>query len=214
MSNSPVTTVIAIVGPSGSGKTRLAEALAASNPNKSLVCSQDNYYHTHPHLSLGERQKLNYDHPDAHDHKLLIQHIKQLRQGKAVLQQQYSFVDFDRSQECITLIPKPMLIIEGILAMHWPELRDVIDIGLYLDTPFTQCIERRIQRDTTVRQRSLELVHYQIEQTLKPMTKAYVMPQKTYADLILPSSNADQMQAIINQVATRIAQKHAKVADA
>ncbi len=180
------TLVVGVAGGTGSGKTTLTRALIERFPGKTSVIFHDNYYRQHDELSYEERCKLNYDAPEAFDNDLMVQQLKELTAGQAVECPVYDYTVHNRSDETVRIEPAPVLIVEGILIFAEPEICDLIDIKLFVDTDADVRILRRIKRDVVERGRTLESVEKQYLTTVKPMHELYVEPSKGRADLIIP----------------------------
>ena len=179
--------VIGVAGGTGSGKSTLVKSLqeAFKNDDVATIC-HDFYYKAHPELSYEERTKLNYDHPAAFDTDMLVEHIRQLKEGKNVECPVYSFVEHNRTTETLPVAPSKVIIIDGILIFENEELRDMMDIKVYVDTDADLRLARRILRDVRERGRSMESVISQYTNTVKPMHEQFVEPSKRYADVIIP----------------------------
>ena len=179
--------VIGVAGGTGSGKSTLVKRLqeAFKNDDVATIC-HDFYYKAHPELSYEERTKLNYDHPDAFDTWLMVEHIKALKEGKAVECPTYSFVEHNRTEETLPVKPSKVIIVDGILIFENEELRNIMDIKVYVDTDADVRLARRILRDVRERGRSMESVISQYTTTVKPMHEQFVEPSKRYADVIIP----------------------------
>lgn len=186
--------VIGITGGTGSGKSTVARKIYDSLPEKSItMIEQDCYYKDQSHLSPGERVHTNYDHPFAFDTDLLIQHICQLKTGHAIEKPQYDFTIHNRKKETIHIDPKEIIIIEGILILDSPELRDLLDIKIFVDTDADVRIIRRILRDIEERGRTLESVVKQYLTIVKPMHYEFIEPTKRYADIIIPEGGHNKV---------------------
>jgi uridine kinase len=133
-----------------------------------------------------ERKAINFDHPDAFDWKLLAEHIQMLKEGKAVEQPTYSYIESNRQKETIHVDPKPVIIIEGIMALHSKKLRDMMDLKIFVDTDDDVRLIRNIRRDVVERGRTVDMVLDRYEKVLKPMHEQFIEPTKQYADLIIP----------------------------
>ena len=177
--------VIGIAGGTGSGKTTLVNKLCKRFGDHVSVIYHDNYYKPYSELSLEERAKLNYDHPDAFDTDLMIEHLRMLREGKAVQCPTYDYTLFTRSDKTITIEPARVIIIEGILVFSSPELRNLMDIKIFVDTDADVRILRRLLRDVEERARSIQSVVNQYLTTVKPMHEQFVEPSKRFADIIV-----------------------------
>lgn len=180
--------VIGIAGGTGSGKTTVVnKILQQLNAEGVNVLSQDNYYHDNQHLSLQEREALNYDHPKSIDFELLVKHVKALKQGENIEQPVYSFVTHSRTGDHVTVEPKSVLIVEGILVLTNKELLKEFDLKVFVHADSDERLIRRIRRDTQERGRDLNEVLHRYQTTLKPMHKEFIEPSKNEADLIVPN---------------------------
>ena len=177
---------IGICGASGSGKSTLARELAKMVNKSILIINQDAYYYDHPNMSFEERCLLNYDEPAAFDTDLMVYQLAQLRQGFSVDCPVYDFTVHNRSNETTKIVPERVIIVEGILIFESKELRDLMDVKIFVDTDADIRLCRRIKRDVNKRGRSLESVLMQWQQTVKPMHELYVEPSKKHADIIVP----------------------------
>ena len=177
--------VIGIAGGSGSGKTTLMRNLTEGFGDGITVLSHDNYYRAHDDLPFEQRSKLNYDHPDAFETDLMIEHLKQLKQGKAIQCPVYDYTIHNRTAETITVEPKSVIIVEGILIFENKALCDLMDIKIFVDTDDDVRLIRRIKRDVAKRGRSLQSVLSQYLETVKPMHEQFVEPSKKNADLVV-----------------------------
>ena len=178
--------VIGIAGGTGSGKTTLMKNLIAEFAGDVTVLSHDNYYKRHDELTYEERCQLNYDEPAALETDLMARHLDLLRQGHAIDCPVYDFTVHNRSDETVHIVPKKVIIVEGILIFENEELRDLMDIRIFVDTDADVRLCRRIKRDVNKRGRSLESVLQQYQQTVKPMHDRYVEPSKKYAHMVVP----------------------------
>ena len=178
--------VIGVAGGTGSGKTTLVKALVNRFGDNISVLSHDNYYKRHDDMPYEERCMLNYDEPAAFDTSLMVYHLDQLRHGYSIECPVYDFTVHNRSDETIRLVPHKVIIVEGILIFENEELRNLMDIKIFVDTDADIRLCRRIKRDVNKRGRSLESVLTQYQQTVKPMHERYVEPSKKYADLVVP----------------------------
>ena len=178
--------VIGIAGGTGSGKTTLMKNLIAEFSDVVTVISHDNYYKRHDELPYEERCKLNYDEPAALETDLMARHLDILRQGGTIQCPVYDFTVHNRSDETITIVPKKVIIVEGILIFENKPLRDLMDIKIFVDTDADVRLCRRIKRDVYKRGRTLESVLTQYQDTVKPMHEQYVEPSKKFADIIVP----------------------------
>ena len=178
--------VIGIAGGTGSGKTTLMNNIMERFGDVVTVLSHDNYYKRHGGLPYGERCKLNYDGPAAFDTSLMVYHLDQLRHGYEIDCPVYDFTVHNRSDRTIHLVPKKVIIVEGILLFENEALRDLMDIRIFVDTDADVRLCRRIKRDVNKRGRTLESVLKQYQETVKPMHEKYVEPSKRYANIVVP----------------------------
>lgn len=178
--------VIGIAGGSGSGKTTLTKKLMEKFGDNITVLSHDNYYKRHDELTYEERAQLNYDEPEALDTSLMVYQLDQLRHGQAIDCPVYDFTQHNRSNETIRINPERVILVEGIMIFASEELRNLMDIRIFVDTDADIRLCRRIKRDVTKRGRSLESVINQYKATVKPMHEKHVEPSKKYADLVVP----------------------------
>ena len=180
-------TIIGVAGGSGSGKSTLVKKLqeAFAGDDVATLC-HDYYYKAHPELTYEERTKLNYDHPQAFDTDMMVEHVKTLRSNVPIEHPVYSFVDHNRTSDTVAVKPSKVIIIDGILIFENKELRDLMDIKVYVDTDADVRLARRILRDVCDRGRSMQSVIDQYITTVKPMHEEFVEPSKKYADVIIP----------------------------
>ena len=178
--------VIGIAGGTGSGKTTLMKNLIAEFSDNVTVLSHDNYYKRHDELTYEERCQLNYDEPAALETDLMAHHLDLLRQGQAIDCPVYDFTVHNRSQETVRIVPKSVIIVEGILIFENQPLRELMDIRIFVDTDADVRLCRRIKRDVNKRGRSLESVLTQYQATVKPMHERYVEPSKKFAHMVVP----------------------------
>ena len=178
--------VIGIAGGTGSGKTTLMNNLIETFREDVTLLSHDNYYKRHDELTYEQRCKLNYDEPAALETDLMAVHLDKLRHGQAIDCPVYDFTQHNRSHKTIRSVPKRVIIVEGILIFENKELRDLMDIRIFVDTDADVRLCRRIARDVTERGRTLQSVLSQYQDTVKPMHEMYVEPSKKYANIIVP----------------------------
>ena len=178
--------VIGIAGGTGSGKTTLMKNIIGRFSEDVTVLSHDNYYKRHDDLTYEQRCQLNYDEPAALETDLMAIHLDQLRHGQAIDCPVYDFTVHNRSNETVHIVPKKVIIVEGILIFENEELRNLMDIRIFVDTDADVRLCRRIKRDVNKRGRTLESVLTQYQQTVKPMHEMYVEPSKKYANIIVP----------------------------
>ncbi len=180
-------TIIGIAGGTGSGKTTVVKHIAqALPPHCVAVVPLDSYYNDTTDLTPEERQAINFDHPDAFDWKLLTEQIRKLKNGEAIEQPTYSYIESNRQKETIHVEPKPVIIIEGIMTLHYKRLRDMMDLKIFVDTDSDVRLIRNIRRDVVERGRTVEMVLDRYEKILKPMHEQFIEPTKKFADLIIP----------------------------
>ena len=185
--------VIGIAGGSGSGKTTLVKNLMAQFGPKITVLSHDNYYKRHDELTYEQRCELNYDEPGAFDTSLMVYQLEQLRHGQTIQCPVYDFTVHNRSNETLSIQPEQVIIVEGILIFENEQLRDLMDIKIFVDADADIRICRRMMRDVNKRGRSLESVITQYQQTVKPMHEKYVEPSKKYADIVVPEGGKNMV---------------------
>ena len=178
--------VIGIAGGTGSGKTTLMNNLIEKFSEDVTILSHDNYYKRHDELTYEERCKLNYDEPAALETDLMARHLDKLRNGEAIDCPVYDFTRHNRSNQTIRIVPKKVIIVEGILIFENQPLRDLMDIRIFVDTDADVRLCRRIKRDVNKRGRSLESVLQQYQETVKPMHEKYVEPSKRFANIVVP----------------------------
>ena len=178
--------VIGIAGGTGSGKSTLVRKIKEAFGNDITVLSHDFYYKEHNSIPFEERKKLNYDHPSAFDTDLMIEHIKQLKEGKSIKRPVYDFTIHNRIDETVEVYPSKVIIVEGILIFENEELRNLCDIKVFVDTDADVRIIRRIMRDVKERGRTLDSVVNQYLTTVKIMHEEFVEPSKKYVDIIIP----------------------------
>ena len=197
---------IGIAGGSGSGKTTLAKRLEAYFGDRLSLLRHDDYYKSRSNLSLAERATLNYDHPDAFDNALLVEHMDELRAGHDVACPIYNYAQHDRSDETRLVASAEVIVVEGILIFDNPELLERLDIKIFVDTDADVRIVRRIKRDVDERGRSLDSVISQYLSTVKPMHEAFVEPSKRHADIIVPEGGMNQvaLDMIIQQIISHL----------
>ncbi|MCR5101150.1 MAG: uridine kinase [Butyrivibrio sp.] len=178
--------IVGIAGGSASGKTTIVNLIKESFGDDIVVISHDSFYKSHNDLSFDERTRLNYDHPSSFDTELMIEDVKKLKNNEPVDIPVYDYTVHNRSDQTIHIVPKKVIIIEGILILEEARLRDLMDIKVFVETDADERLMRRIQRDISERGRSVESVLSQYRQTVKPMHEQFVEPSKKYADIIIP----------------------------
>ncbi|WP_194766010.1 uridine kinase [Tamlana sp. I1] len=198
--------IIGIAGGTGCGKTTVVNKILNELPEGEVgIISQDSYYKDTSHLSYDERIKINFDHPRSIDFDLLTQHLKDLKNNKTIAQPVYSFVKHNRTGDTILTHPRKVMIVEGILILTNPELRDLFDIKIYVHADSDERLIRRLKRDIAERGRDLDEVLTRYQNTLKPMHTQFIEPTKEYADIIIPNNKHNTVAVDI--VKSIIAQK-------
>ncbi len=186
--------VIGIAGGSGSGKTTVQRrVMERFGPGRIALLEHDAYYHDLSHLPLEDRARFNFDHPDALETTLLVAHLDALLAGQPVEKPTYDFTRHRRTDETVRVEPRPVIVVEGILVLGEPDLRERMDIKLYVDTPDDVRLMRRIERDIAERGRTLEAVLAQYRRTVRPMHLEFVEPSKRFADVIIPRGGKNQV---------------------
>ena len=196
---------IGIAGGTGCGKTTVVSQIIAQLPIEEVgVISQDSYYKDLSHLNYEERSRINFDHPSAIDFDLLRKHLQQLKNGETIAQPVYSFKEHNRTGETVPTPPRKVMIIEGILILTHPEIRELFDIKIFVHADSDERLIRRLKRDMNERGRDLTEVLDRYQHTLKPMHEQFIEPTKEYADIIIPNNRyntvaIDIVRAIINE---------------
>ena len=189
--------LIGIIGGTASGKTTLVNDLQKHYSDKRLlVISQDSYYKSNEHLTLTEREKINFDHPDAIDFDLLYKHLIKLRSNKTINIPSYSFITHNRTNETTKASPKEIIIVEGILLFNDKRLVNLFDLKIFIDADADERLIRRVKRDSEERGRNFEEVSNRYLTTLKPMHLKFIEPGKRNADIILENNNDSKNQLI------------------
>ena len=197
--------ILGIAGGTGSGKTTVVKQILNELPDEEVtVISQDSYYRKNDHLSFQERCKINFDHPQAIDYELLIEHLNELRKGNVIEQPIYSFATHNRVQDTLITHPKKVIIVEGILILTNNELRKLIDIKVFVHADSDERLIRRLRRDIHERGRDINEVLERYQSTLKPMHQEFIEPTKNFADLIIPNDThntvaIDIVRTVINE---------------
>lgn len=188
------TTIIGIAGGSGSGKTSVTNKIMNNLEGHSVtLIEQDYYYKDQSHLTFEQRLKTNYDHPFAFDNDLLIQNLKSLQSGQSVEVPTYDYTNHTRSDKTIAFQPKDVIIVEGIFALENEELRNMMDVKIYVDTDADLRILRRLVRDTKERGRTMESVIDQYLTVVRPMHNQFIEPTKKFADIIIPEGGSNKV---------------------
>ncbi|GAB2774987.1 uridine kinase [Salinimicrobium soli] len=197
--------IIGIAGGTGSGKTTVVNQIIEELKNEEVdVISQDSYYQDTSHLTYEQRTKINFDHPKSIDFDLLVSHLKDLKSGKTIQQPVYSFKQHNRTGETIEIAPRKVIIVEGILILTHPDIREMFDIKIYVHADSDERLIRRLKRDIAERGRDLDEVLNRYQTTLKPMHQQFIEPTKEFADIIIPTNRyntvaVDIVQTIIRQ---------------
>lgn len=200
------TIILGIAGPSASGKSLLANTIVNGlGSDQVTIITEDSYYKDNNHLPFEARETINYDHPDAFDHALLVEHIRQLQAGKSVEIPIYSHSKHLRLPETRRVGGHTIIILEGILLFSEETLRELMDIRIFMSAPLDVCLIRRLKRDVVERHRSVESVLHQYETTVRPMYLQFIEPSSRYADLIVPRGGEnhiaiDTIQAKIREL--------------
>ena len=197
--------IIGIAGGTGCGKTTVVNQILNELPEGEVgIISQDSYYKDTSHLSYEERININFDHPRSIDFELLVNHLKELKENKPIQQPVYSFVKHNRTGDSIITKPRKVMIVEGILILTNPELRDMFDIKIFVHADSDERLIRRLKRDITERGRDIDEVLTRYQTTLKPMHNQFIEPTKEFADIIIPNNHyntvaIDIVKTIINE---------------
>lgn len=197
--------IIGIAGGTGSGKTTVVHQIMNELPDTEVgVISQDSYYKETHNLSFDERALINFDHPRAIDFELLEKHLKALKAGETIDQPVYSFIQHNRTDDTVSTHPRKVMIVEGILILTNPELRELFDIKVYVHADSDERLIRRLKRDISERGRDIDEVLTRYQNTLKPMHEQFIEPSKAFADIIIPNDKyntvaIDVVRAVINQ---------------
>ncbi|MBF4518143.1 uridine kinase [Flavobacterium sp. ANB] len=197
--------IIGIAGGTGSGKTTVVHQIMNELPDTEVgVISQDSYYKENHNLSFDERALINFDHPRAIDFDLLVKHLKALKEGETIDQPVYSFIKHNRTDDTVSTHPRKVMIVEGILILTNPELRDLFDVKVYVHADSDERLIRRLKRDISERGRDIDEVITRYQNTLKPMHEQFIEPSKAFADIIIPNDKyntvaIDVVRAVINQ---------------
>lgn len=188
------TIIIGIAGASASGKSLLANTIVNElGSDQVVVISEDSYYKNNPHMDFSDREKINYDHPDSLEHDLLCKHLRNLQAGQPVEVPTYNYEVHARNTETRTIGKHAIIVLEGILLFVEKELRDLMDIRIFMDTPLDICLIRRLNRDILQRGRTMTSVLEQYETTVRPMYLQFIEPSKRYADIIVPRGGENRI---------------------
>ena len=184
--------LVGITGASGAGKTHVANGIVGSvGSDKAVIIQEDSYYKDLSDMLYEERVGMNFDHPDAFDHDLLVMHLTQLLDGEAISHPVYDYKLHTRSKETKTVSSRPLIILEGILIFNNTRLRELMDFRVFIDNSLDICFIRRLQRDIQERGRTVESVIQQYIETVRPMYLEFIEPSKQYADILIPGSDED-----------------------
>lgn len=186
------TKIIGIAGGSASGKTSIVKILKDELDDKAQVIYLDSYYKGFEELSLEDRKKLNFDHPASFEADRLVRDLKALKNGQSIEMPIYDYVAYERKQETTHVEPHDVILVEGLLVLYYPDLRDLFDLKVYVETDSDERLVRRIRRDTIKRGRTLESVLNQYQDTVKPMHEQFIEPSKKHADVIVPTGARNQ----------------------
>lgn len=185
--------IVGVAGGSASGKTTVVKEIRERFGDQVEVLIHDAYYRDQAHLTMEERIKTNYDHPNAYETDRMVNDLRHLIAGETIYRPEYDFTIHTRSDKTVAVYPKRVIIVEGILVLENKELRDLMDIKIYVDTDSDERLMRRIERDTVERGRTVDSVLKQYRETVKPMHEQYVEPSKKFADLILPHGGENKI---------------------
>jgi uridine kinase len=197
--------IIGLAGGTGSGKTTVVHQIMTELPDTEVgVISQDSYYKETTNLSFDERALINFDHPRSIDFELLVRHLKALKAGETIDQPVYSFIQHNRTDDTVSTHPRKVMIVEGILILTNPELRELFDIKIFVHADSDERLVRRLKRDISERGRDIDEVLNRYQNTLKPMHEQFIEPSKAFADIIIPNDKyntvaIDVVRAVINQ---------------
>ncbi|MDU5200890.1 uridine kinase [Finegoldia magna] len=198
--------IVGIAGGSASGKTEIVKTLKKHFEDKIEIIEHDNYYFAHDNLTMDERASLNYDHPQAFETDLLIEHVNKIINNEEIDIPTYDFTIHTRSSDTLKKSPKPIVIVEGILVLENEELRNLMDMKVFVDCDGDVRLKRRITRDVVERDRTIESILTQYMETVKPMHELFVEPSKKFADLIVPKGGKNKVaiDVLINHLATKL----------
>lgn len=206
--------IIGIAGGTGSGKTTVVNRIINSfAPGEVAVIPQDSYYKDSSHVPAEDRSKINFDEPAAIEWTLLIDHLRQLKEGKTIEMPTYSYLTCTRQKETVTVKPTDVVIVEGILVLNEKELRDLMDVKVFVDAEPDERLIRVIARDCIERGRTPQMVIDRYQDVLKPMHCMYIEPSKRYADLIIPQggSNTVAITLLTDYIESRLTKNKMKV---
>jgi uridine kinase len=197
--------IIGIAGASGSGKTLIARTIYEElGSDQVVIIEEDSYYKDLSEMPERVREKMNFDHPEALDHHLLLEHLKALQNGKSVNIPIYDYTKHCRKKETRKINKHSIIVLEGILIFSEEAIRQVLDIKIFVDTPLDICLLRRVKRDVHERERSIDSILKQYEETVRPMYLQFIEPSKRYADLIVPRGGKNRIA--IDLIKTKMTQ--------
>lgn len=198
--------IVGVAGGSASGKTTIIEKLKEHFHDDIEVLCHDYYYKANDSLTMDERKKLNYDHPNAFETEKMIEDIKNLKSGKEIFRPEYDYKIHTRSQNTYLVKPKSVIIIDGFLIFENKELRDLMDVKIFVDTDADERLMRRLQRDVAERGRTIDSILTQYRETVKPMHEQFVEPSKKHADIIVPrgGENTIAIDMIIKHITSMV----------
>jgi uridine kinase len=198
--------LVGIAGGTGSGKTTVARRILEAFGDDAICLDMDSYYKDLSHLDREERRKINFDHPDAFDTELFVEHLRALRQSSTIDKPIYSFTDSVRKDRTRTVVPSPVIIVEGILVLNVEAVREQLDTKIYVETDDDIRFIRRLERDLIERNRTLDSVISQYMNTVRPMHLTFVEPSKRYADVIIPRGGMNDIaiQMVVSDLRARI----------
>lgn len=184
--------VVGVAGGSASGKTTIVNRISDYFGDDIVVISHDSYYKAHDDMEYDERSRLNYDHPESFETERMAEDVRSLIKGHSIKMPVYDYANHNRSKETILISPKPVIILEGILILENKELRDLMDVKVYVDADADERLMRRIKRDMAERARSIDSILVQYTKTVKPMHEEFIEPSKKYADVIIPRGGENE----------------------
>ena len=199
--------VIGVSGGSGAGKTSFVKKITEKISDIDIEnIPLDNYYRDHSHIPAEDRKKINFDHPDAIDFELLLEHLKLLKENKTIEMPQYSYITCKRSDETIKVFPKSVIIIEGILTFANFEVNELLDLKIFIDSEADVRLSRMLKRDIQERDRDFEEVLWRYEEIVKPMHNKYIEPSRKYADFIIPNEVSDEISTnfVVSMIKNRL----------
>ena len=204
--------IIGVAGGTASGKTTIVNIIRSHFKDNLAVLSHDSYYKAHNDLTYEERSRLNYDHPASFDTDMMVEHVRMLKAGRSVEAPVYDYSVHNRSLSTTLVEPKKVVIVEGILILESKELRDEMDLKIFVDTDADERLMRRIRRDMAERARDIDSILNQYKNTVKPMHEAYIEPSKRYADIIIPrgGQNTSAIELLLNHIDSLLKEKAAE----